>query len=188
MGTYIRATAFIAIAVSASAAWGQDLYDSTNKAVGKYAGDSVIISPAGKDPVRIYTDADWDYGNGNPVSSGLTWKYVPLYYTTPNCTGQGYIIASPTEPKAPGGPPPGTEPAYTPPAYGSQYLVATWKNGTNWYAFYSDKTPTYQKVNVLSQYQYNGSCVPKSYSNVWATQAKTWEWLGTYGTPPFYVK
>jgi len=192
MGTYIRATAFIAIAVSASAAWGQatpDLYDSTGKAVGQYKGDSVIILRKGTDPVRIYTDAHWDYSSGGkPLSSGLTLKYVPIYYATPDCTGQPYISTSPTEPQAPGGPTPGTGPAYTSPAYGSQYLVATWKSGTNWYIFYSDKTPQYQQVNIFSQRQYDGTCYQRSYSNMWVTQAKDWEWLGTYGTPPFYVK
>lgn len=189
MGTYIRATAFIAIAVSASAAWGQqDLYDSANKAVGKYTGDSIIIS-RNNEPVRIYTDADWDYSKGSPGSSGLTWKYVPLYSASPNCSPPYYISTSPTEPKAQGGPTPGTGAAYTPPAYGSQYLVATWKGGANWYAFYSAKNPNYQQVSIQSQYQYDGSCAQKYYPNMWVTPfLGDAEPLNIYGTPPFYVK
>ena len=77
MGKCIQTAAFIAITAATSAAWGQaapqtapqDLYDSAGKAVGQYKGDSVVIS-YNNQPVRIYTDAHWDYSQGRPVSSG----------------------------------------------------------------------------------------------------------------------
>ena len=192
MGKCIQVTAFIAITAATSAVWGQattsaDLYDSTGKPIGQYKGDSVVIS-YNNQPVRIYTDSHWDYGEGRPVSSGLTWKYVPVYYGTSDCTGQAYIGTAPTEPAAQGGTPSTTGPAYTAPAYGSQYLVATSKQGTDWTAYVSAQNPTYSQAPIQSYRQYNGSCAPKSYANIWVTPVQTTVPLATYGTPPFYVR
>jgi len=187
----IQTTAFIAIVAAASAAWGQatpDLYDSTGKAVGQYKGDSVIIS-YNNQPVRIYTDAHWDYSQGRPVSSGLTWKHVPVYYATPDCTGQAYLGTSPTAPTGQGGQTQTTGPAYTAPAYGSQYLVAPSKQGTDWTAYVSAQNPTYsQQYPIQSERQYDGSCAAKSYPNIWVTPAQTTVPLATYGVPPFYAR
>lgn len=191
MGKCIRATAFIAIAATTSAVWGQaatpDLYDSTGKPVGQYKGDSVIIA-YNNQPVRIYTDAHWDYSQGRPVSSGLTWKYVPVYYGTPDCTGQAYIGTAPNEPTAQGSTTPSTGPAYSAPAYGSQYLVATSKQGTTWTAYVSAQNPTYSQYPVQSYRQYDGSCGAKSYASLWVTPVQTTVPLATYGTPPFYTR
>lgn len=202
MGKCIRATAFIAIAATTSVVWGQaatpDLYDSTGKAVGQYKGDSVVIS-YNNQPVRIYTDAHWDYTQGRPVSSGLTWKYVPVYYGTANCSGQAYIGTAPNEPTAQGGnatPSAGPSspaqayggPSYSAPAYGSQYLVATSRQGTDWTAYVSAQNPTYSQYPVQSYRQYDGSCAAQSYSNLWVTPVQTTVPLSTYGTPPFYAR
>lgn len=192
MGTCIRATVFIAITAATSAVWAQtaqqDLYDSTGKPVGQYKGDSVIIS-YNSQPVRIYTDAHWDYSQGRPLSSGLTWKYVPVYYGTPDCTGQAYIGTSPNQPTAQGGSTAqNAAPPYSAPAYGSQYLVAASKQGTNWNAYVSAQNPTYSQYPIQSYRQYDGSCAPQSYSNLWATPVQTTAPLSTYGTPPFYVR
>lgn len=190
MGKYIQATAFIAIAATTSAVWGQaapDLYDSTGKAVGQYKGDSVVIS-YNNQPVRIYTDAHWDYSQGRPVSSGLTWKHVPVYYGTPDCTGQAYIGTAPTAPTAQGSPTPSAGPPYTPPAYGSQYLVAPSRQGMQWTAYVSAQNPTYSQYPIQSERQYDGSCAAKSYSNLWTTPVQTTVPLSTYGVPPFYVR
>jgi len=184
-----QATAILAFAAS-SAAWGQaaaDLYDSTGKAVGQYKGDSVIIS-YNNQPLRIYTDAHWDYGQGRPVSSGLTWKHVPLYYVTADCTGQAYIGTAPTAPTAQGGAAPATGPAYSPPAYGAQYLVAPSRQGADWTAHLSAQNPTYSQVAVQSERQYDGSCGARSYGSLWATPVQTTVPLNTYGVPPLYVR
>lgn len=190
MEKFIRATAFTLAAVSTSVAWAQaapDLYDSTGKPVGQYKGDSVIITYNAQ-PVRIYTDAHWDYTQGSPVSSGLTWKYVPVYYGTPNCTGQAYIGTSPTAPTSQGAPAPSTAAPYSPPAYGSPYLVAPSKQGTQWTAYVSAQNPTYQQYPVQSERQYDGSCAPKSYPSLWTTPVQMAVPLDTYGVPPFYAR
>jgi hypothetical protein len=190
MGKCIQTAAFIAITAATSAVWGQatqDLYDSAGKAVGQYKGDSVIIS-YNNQPVRIYTDAHWDYSQGRPVSSGLTWKHVPVYYTTADCTGQAYIATAPTEPAAQGSPAPRTGPAYSAPAYGSQYLVAPSRQGTDWTANVSGQIPTYAQQSIQSERQYDGSCAPRSYANIWVTPVQEAVPLATYGVPPFYVR
>jgi hypothetical protein len=194
MGTCIRATAFIAIAAAASAAWGQaaqqDLYDSTGKPVGQYKGDSVIIS-YNSQPVRIYTDAHWDYSQGRPISSGLTWKYVPVYYSTTDCTGQAYIGTSPSQPIAQDSSSTAQNavPPYSAPAYGSQYLVAASKQGANWTAYVSAQNPTYSQSQIQSYRKYDGSCVEQHYySGLWVTPVQTSVPLSTYGTPPLYVR
>lgn len=190
MKKYLPATAFSLVAIAALPAWSQatpDLYDSAGKAVGQYKGDSVVI-PYNNQPVRIYTDAHWDYTQGRPVSSGLTWKHVPVYYGTPDCTGQAYIGTSPTAPTAQGAPTPATGPAYSPPAYGSQYLVAPSRQGTQWTAYISAPTPAYQQYPIQSERQYDGTCAQKTYPSLWATPVQTSVPLDTYGVPPFYAR
>ncbi len=198
MGKFIQASAVIAIAATASAAWGQaappqpptaaaDLYDSAGKAVGQYKGDSVIIS-YNNQPLRIYTDAHWDYAQGRPVSSGLTWKHVPVYYAPADCTGQAYIATAPTAPTAQGSPAPSAGPPYTPPAYGSQYLAAPSRQGTQWTAYVSAQNPTYTQYPIQSERQYDGSCAAKSYPGLWATPVQTTVPLDTYGVPPLYAR
>ncbi len=192
MGKLIQVTAFTAIAAAASAAWGQatpDLYDSAGKAIGQYKGDSVII-PYNSQPVRVYLDAHWDYGTAQPVSSGLTWKHVPLYYESADCTGQAYIGTAPTAPasSSPAPTTPATGPAYSPPAYGSQHLVAPSRQGTQWTAYVSAPNPTYAQYAIQSERQHDGSCAAKSYANLWATPSQTTVSLDTYGVPPFYAR
>lgn len=193
MGRFIRAIAFISAAAATSVAWSQaepDLYDSTGRAVGQYKGDSVIVLYGGQ-TVRIYTDAHWDYTQGRPISSGLTWKHVPLYYETPDCTGQAYIGTSPTAPTVPatqGGAAPTAGPPYTPPAYGSRFLFAPSKQGAEWIAYISEENPTYQQYSIQSERQYDGSCASKSYANLWATPVITQAGLEVYGVPPFYAR
>ncbi len=190
MGKLIQATAFTAMTATASLAWGQatpDLYDSTGKAVGQYKGDSVVIS-YNNQPVRIYTEGHWDYSQGRPVSSGLTWKHVPVYYATADCTGTAYIGTSPKAPAAQGAPAPTTGPDYSPPAYGSQYLVAPTKQGDVWTANVSAQNPTYTQVAIQSERLYDGTCAPKSYASLWVTPVGQAVPLATYGTPPFYAR
>lgn len=190
MGKILQATAAVALAAATSAAWAQaaaDLYDSAGKAVGQYKGDSVVIQ-YNNQPVRIYTDGHWDYSQGRPVSSGLTWKHVPVYYATADCTGQAYLPTAPTAPTAQGSPAPATGPAYSPPAYGSQYLVAPSRQGTDWTAHISAQNPQYSQVAVQSERQYDGSCAAKSYGSLWLTPVQTSVPLNTYGVPPLYVR
>ncbi len=194
MGKFIQASAFLAVSATCAAAWGQatqstsDLYDSAGKTVGQYKGDSVVIS-YNNQPLRIYTDAHWDYSQGRPVSSGLTWKYVPVYYTTPDCSGQAYIGTAPTAPTAQGGSQTqGSGGPYSPPAYGSQYLAAPSKQGNEWTAYVSAQNPVYAQYQIQSERQYDGSCAPKAYANIWATPVQTAVPLNTYGAPPFYTK
>ena len=190
MKKLIQATATVAFAVASSAAWAQaaaDLYDSAGKAVGQYKGDSVIIS-YNNQPVRIYTDAHWDYSQGRPASSGLTWKHVPVYYGTADCTGQAYIATSPTAPTAQGGAAPAPGPAYSPPAYGSQYLVATSRQGADWTAHISAQNPQYAQTAIQSERQYDGSCGARSYGSLWVTPVQTAVPLNTYGVPPLYAR
>lgn len=190
MRKFVQATALAALAAATSSAWSQatpDFLDSTGKAVGQYKGDSVIIA-YNNQSVRIYTDAYWDYAQGRPVSSGLTWRYVPVYYGTSDCTGQAYIGTSPTAPTAQGNPAPSTGPAYTAPAYGSHYLFAPIHQGTQWTAYVSALNPTYSQVAIQSARQYDGSCAARSYTSLWVTAVQTTVSLDTYGVPPFYVK
>lgn len=192
MGKFIQATAFAMVAATASVAWGQaepdpDLVDNSGRAIGQYKGDSVIVLYGGQ-TVRIYTDAHWDYTQGRPISSGLTWKHVPLYYESQNCTGQALIGASPTAPVAQGA---ATSPAgapYTPPSYGSRFHFAPSKQGNEWTAYISQENPTYQQYSVRSERQYDGSCAAKSYPSLWATPVITQVGLEIYGVPPFYVR
>lgn len=191
MGKLRRASAFAAIAVAASSAWGQaaaDLYDSADKAVGQYKGDSVVLQ-YNNQPVRIYLDAHYDYAAGRPTSSGLTWKHAPVYYTSSDCTGQAYIGTSPTAPTSATQSQASTSgPGYSPPAYGSRYLVAPYRQGNDWNAYVSNQNPTYAQYAIQSERQYDGSCAAKSYPNLWAAPAQTSIPLNTYGTPPFYAR
>ena len=184
MKQFIQASAFTVIAVTSSVAWGQaapDLYDSTGKAIGQYKGDSVVI-PYSNQTVRVYLDNHWDYGAGRPLSSGVTWKYVPVYYATPDCTGQAYIGSGAG---TPAGTPPSTA---TGPAYGSQYVVAPNKQGNQWTAYVSAANPTYTQYPLQSERQYDGSCAAKSQPSLWTTPVQTTVPLNTYGTPPFYIR
>jgi len=141
MGKFRQAIAWSLAASAASLAWSQtepDLYDSTGRAVGKFKGDSVVLTYDDVS-VRVYTDTDWDYAQGRPLSSGLTWKHVPLYYETQDCTGQAYIGVSPTTPAAQGAATTSAGPPYTAPSYGSQYLFAPSKQGTDWTAYISQR-------------------------------------------------
>ncbi|TCS38639.1 hypothetical protein EDC30_102378 [Paucimonas lemoignei] len=191
MGKLRYAGAFAVIAVAASSAWAQvtaDLYDSTDKAVGQYKGDSVIIQ-YNNQPARIYLDQHYDYAANRPVSSGLTWKRVPVYYQSADCTGQAYIGTSPTAPTSgTQNQTPTTGPAYSPPAYGSRYLVAPYRQGNDWNAYVSNENPAYAQYQIQSERQYDGSCAARSYPNLWATPAQTSVPLNTYGTPPFYAR
>lgn len=194
MGKFIQATAFAAIAAASTAVWSQqatttpDLYDSTGRPVGQYKGDSVVLS-YNNQPVRVYTDAHWDYSQGSPISSGLTWRHIPVYYGSPDCTGQAYIGTSPKAPMAQGGQTQQTTgPDYSPPAYGSQYLVATARQGNQWTAHVSAQNPSYAQTPIQSERQYDGTCAQKSYANVWTTPVQTTVPLDNYGTPPFYVR
>lgn len=190
MGRIFQATAFTLAAGITSVAWSQaqpDLVDSTGRAVGQYKGDSVTVLYGGQ-VVRIYTDADWNYSLGRPASSGLTWKHVPLYYQTPDCTSQAYIGTAPTAPIAQGAAAPASGAPYSSPAYGSHFLFAPSKIGTVWTAYISGENPTFQQVAIQSERQYDGSCAAKSYSNLWVTPVFTQVGLEIYGVPPFYVK
>jgi hypothetical protein len=190
MGKLIRATAFTLAAAATSVAWSQvepDLVDSTGRPVGQYKGDSVIVLYSGQ-VVRIYTDAHWDYTQGRPISSGLTWKHVPLYYQTADCTSQAYIGTSPTAPIAQGAATPTAGAPYTSPAHGSHFLFAPSKLGTVWTAYISGENPTFQQVSMQSERQYDGSCAPKSYPGLWATPVFTQVGLEIYGVPPFYAR
>ncbi|HCY64804.1 MAG TPA: hypothetical protein DHV59_18675 [Oxalobacteraceae bacterium] len=186
-----QAGIFAAMAMAASAAWGQatpDLYDSSGKAIGEYKGDSVVVQ-YNNQPVRVYLDAHYDYAAKRPLSSGLTWKHVPVYYQSANCTGQAYIGTAPTAPTsttqnqtaAPG-------PEYSPPAYGSQYLVAPSRQGAQWTAYVSGQNPTYTQYAIQSERQYDGTCAAKAYPNLWVTPAQATVPLTNYGTPPFYAR
>lgn len=181
-----------ALAAATSTVWAQatpDLYDSTGKAVGQYKGDSVII-PYNNAQVRLYLEAHWDYAATKPTSSGLNWKHVPLYYQTADCSGQAYIGTAPTAPTPSGQAPaaPATGPAYSPPAYGTPYLVATTQQGGQWTGHVSAENPTYTQYAIQSERQYDGSCAAKSYSNLWVTPVQTTVPLQNYGAPPFYVR
>ena len=147
-----------------------------------------MIIAYNNNPVRVYTDSHWDYSQGRPVSSGLTWKHIPVYYGTPNCTGQAYIGTAPTAPTPQGGGAQTTGPAYSPPAYGSQYLIATARQGTQWTAHVSTQNSTYAQTPIQSERQYDGSCAARTYSSLWTTPVQTTVPLDTYGTPPFYVR
>lgn len=189
-----RASLFTAFALAASTAWAQnaaDLYDSTGKGVGIYKGDSVVLQ-YNNQPVRIYLDAHYDYTANRPLSSGLTWKHVPVYYQSSNCTGQAYIGTAPTAPTAStsGTQNQGTNagPAYSPPAYGSQYLVASSRQGNQWTAYVSGQSPTYTQYAIQSERQYDGSCAARSYPNLWVTPVQSTVPLSNYGTPPFYAR
>jgi hypothetical protein len=190
MNKFIRATAVTLVAAATSVAWGQaepDLYDSTGRQVGQYKGDSVLVLYGGQ-TVRIYTDAHWDYTQGRPVSSGLTWKYVPLYYESADCTGQALIGTSPTAPINQGTATSPTRAPYSSPAYGSRFLFAPSKQGNDWTAYISQENPTFQQYSVRSERQYDGSCSPRSYPNLWATPVITQTGLEIYGVPPFYAR
>lgn len=190
MGKLIQAAAFALVTATASVAWSQatpDLYDNTGRAVGQFKGDSVIVLYSGQ-VVRIYTDADWDYTSARPVSSGLTWRYAPLYYPTPDCTSQAYIGTSLTAPAAQGAVTPTAGPPYSPPAYGTRFLFAPSKQGTQWIAYISQENPQFQQISVQSERQYDGSCAQKSYSNLWVTPVITQVGLEIYGVPPFYAR
>lgn len=192
MSRFIQASIVSALAATSLTAWGQaapDLYDSTGKAVGAYKGDSVIIS-YNNQPVRIYTDAHWDYTQGRPTTSGLTWKHIPTYYTTADCTGQAYLGTSPRAPTAQGAPTaPAPGPDYSPPAYGTQYLAAPNRQGTQWTAYVSAQNPQYTQYPIQSERQWDGSCAQKSYPTLWATPATATVPLDTtYGVPPFYAR
>lgn len=190
-----RASVFAAMAVAASAAWAQtaaDLYDSTGKAVGQYKGDSVVLQ-YNNQPVRIYLGAHYDYAAGRPLSSGLTWRPVPIYYQSSNCSGQAYIGTSPTAPASSTqnqtpNQTSATGPGYSSPAYGSHYLVAPSLQGTTWTAYVSAQDPTYTQYAIQSERQYDGSCAARSYPSLWATPAQATVPLTNYGTPPFYVR
>lgn len=190
MGKLIQATVLTLAAGATPVVWGQatpDLYDSAGKPVGQYKGDSVVVAYSGQS-VRIYTDAHWDYAQGRPTSSGLTWKHVPLYFETANCSGQGYIGAVLTAPTAQGTAVPTAGPPYTPPAYGSRFLFAPSKLGNVWTAYISQENPTYQQYSIQSERLYDGTCAAKSYPNLWATPVITQVGLDIYGVPPFYVR
>lgn len=190
MGKLIQATVTTAFVAIAPLSWGQatpDLYDSAGKAVGQYKGDSVVIS-YNNQPVRIYTDAHWDYTQGKPVTSGLTWKFVAVYYATADCTGTAYLGTSPTAPTTQGTPAPTTGPSYSSPAYGSQYLIAPTKQGEVWTANVSAQNPTYSQVAITSERQYDGTCAAKTYATLWVTPVAQAVPLNTYGVPPFYVR
>lgn len=190
MGIFIRATAFTIAAVATSAAWGQaepDLVDSTGRGIGQYKGDSVIVLYSGQ-TVRIYTDAHWDYTLGRPLSSGLTWRHIPLYYETSDCTGQAYIGTSPSAPAAQGAATSSSGAPYTSPPYGSRFHFAASRQGSEWIAYISQENPTYQQYSINSERQYDGSCAAKSYPNLWATPVVTQAGLEIYGVPPFYVR
>ncbi|SNS93056.1 hypothetical protein SAMN06265795_109115 [Noviherbaspirillum humi] len=190
MKRFIRTTAFIMAAAATSTAWSQitpDLVDSTGREVGRFKGDSVTVLYSGQ-VVRIYVDAHWDYTQGRPLSSGLTWKHVPLYYATADCSGQAYMGTSPTAPVASGAAAPAAGAPYTQPAYGSHFLFAPSKVGTAWTAYISGENPTFQQVAIQSERQYDGSCAAKSYPNLWVTPVVTQTGLEIYGVPPFYVK
>lgn len=188
-----QAIAFAALAAAASTGWTQatpDLYDSTGKAVGQYKGDSVIIPYNENQQLRIYLDAHWDYAAARPTSSGLNWKHVPLYYQSADCSGQAYIGTAPTAPTASGQnqTTPATGPAYSPPAYGTPYLVAPSRQGETWTAHISAENPTYTQYAIQSERQHDGACAAKSYPSLWATPVQTTVPLQNYGTPPFYAR
>ncbi|TCS39348.1 hypothetical protein EDC30_101304 [Paucimonas lemoignei] len=190
MNKFIRATAFTMVAAATSAAWAQaqpDLVDSTGREIGQFKGDSVVVLYGGQ-TVRIYTDAHWDYTLRRPVSSGLTWRFVPLYYESANCTGQALIGASPTAPVSEGAASPAAAAPYSPPAHGSHFYFAPTKQGDAWTAYISDENPTFQQYAIRSERQYDGTCAQKSYSNLWATPVVTQTGLEIYGVPPFYVR
>jgi hypothetical protein len=190
MEKVIRATAFTLVAAATSVAWGQatpDLVDSTGRQVGEYKGDSVLVLYSGQ-TVRIYTDSHWDYTQGRPVSSGLTWKHVPLYYETADCSGQALIGASPTAPANQGAAASATGAPYSSPAYGSHFFFAPSKQGNVWTAYISKENPEFLQYSVKSERQYDGTCAPKSYTTLWATPVITQTGLEIYGVPPFYVK
>lgn len=190
MGKLTRTTAFACFTAFTLPAWSQathELIDSTGRSVGQFAGDSALVFYAGQ-VVRIYTDAHWDYAANRPLSSGLTWKFVPIYYEGPMCTGQAYIGGSPLVPVIPDAPTPPAGPPYTSPAYGSHFLFAPFRVGTNWTAYISQENPAFQQVSTQSQRQYSGSCLDRPNLTVWATPVVAQLGLEIYGVPPFYVR
>jgi hypothetical protein len=185
-----QATVFALTTAATSVALAQtapELIDSTGRSLGRYAGDSVLVLYGGQ-VVRIFTDAHWDYSTGRPASSGLTWKYVPIYYTSLDCTGQSYIGASLFAQTPQGATTPPAVTPYTSPAYGSHFLLAPFRIGNTWTAYISAENPTFQQVAIQSELQYGGSCAQKSYPTLWVTPVITQVGLDIYGVPPFYVR
>lgn len=190
MKKFIQSAVFALAAAATSVAWSQvvpDLVDSTGRSIGQYVGDSVLVLYGGQ-VVRIYTDAHYDYSTGHPISSGLTWKFVPIYYQTLDCTGQAYIGGSVTAPTPQGNPTPSPGPAYTSPAYGSHFLFAPVKVGDGWIAYISWENPNFVPTLIQSERRYDGSCAQHTYLNLFTTPVITQVGLEIYGTPPFYVR
>ena len=196
MGKIIRASAFSLAAAFTSVAWSQvvpDLIDNTGRSIGQYVGDSVLVLYSGQ-VVRIYLDPDWNYSTGGPASSGLSWRYVPVYYQSLDCSGQAYIGGSLTEPAlampltGQPAPTPGTVPAYSSPAYGSHFMFAPSKLNNAWIAYVSWENPNFVPAPMQSVRQWDGSCAQKSYPVVWVTPVITQVGLDIYGVPPFYAR
>ncbi|MFC7517176.1 hypothetical protein ACFQUU_19380 [Herbaspirillum sp. GCM10030257] len=139
------------------------LVDSTGKVVGRYVGNQVLVSYNGSVlPLMLGSISN---GSGYSISSGFTWQYSNVFYTSADCSGQAHLIMS---------------------AVGSRLTVSVAPQGNQTIAYFSNaQSPVSMDVNSMRMP--NGNCSSQQFTAPTVPVNGTFS-LDTYGIPPFYVQ